>query len=222
MDLKNAAAVCIISLFSATLVLLIARALDLGTASRLEPQLAKIVEELEAIRKAGGIAPSPGEEFAGQPADDALMVCYFHGVRCATCRAAESNALDTLRAHYASQLKGGQVVWKVLDYMKDPTAAQMAKDFKVTTSTIVLVKRKGGQMDVWNRLDRVLALAEDKPALSMYLQEEIDKMLEPAAAAPAEPPPVALPEGTPAIPVPSPPTPDTPVPPLPRGNPMRQ
>ena len=55
MDLKNAVAVCLISLFSATLVVLIARSLDSQAASRLEPQLARIVEELEAIRSSGGI-----------------------------------------------------------------------------------------------------------------------------------------------------------------------
>ena len=60
MDLKNAAAVCLISLFSATLVVLIARSLDSQAASRLEPQLASIVEELRALRSQGGIAAAPG------------------------------------------------------------------------------------------------------------------------------------------------------------------
>ena len=55
MELKNAVTICLISLFSATLVLLIARALDLQAAARLEPQLARIVEELEALQQQGGI-----------------------------------------------------------------------------------------------------------------------------------------------------------------------
>ena len=60
MELKNALTVCLISLFSATLVLLIARALDLQAAARLEPQLTRIVEELEGLRQQGGIAaPCP-------------------------------------------------------------------------------------------------------------------------------------------------------------------
>ena len=62
MELKNAVAVCLISLFSATLVVLIARALDSQAASRLEPQLASIVEELQAIRKQGGVAAPPDAE----------------------------------------------------------------------------------------------------------------------------------------------------------------
>ena len=43
MELKNAVTICLISLFSATLVLLIARALDLQAVARLEPQLTRIL-----------------------------------------------------------------------------------------------------------------------------------------------------------------------------------
>lgn len=50
MELKNAVAVCLISFFSATLVVLIARSLDNQAASRLEPRLTQIAEELHALR----------------------------------------------------------------------------------------------------------------------------------------------------------------------------
>jgi len=218
MELRNAVATCLIALFAATLVLLIARALDLQTASQLEPQLAQIVEELRAIRQGGGIAATSGERTTIPPADDALMVYYFHGVRCATCRAAESNARETLESEYASQLAEGSMVWKVLDYMKDPTAKKMAEDFGVTSSTIVLVKMKDGEIDVWDRLDRVLVLAEDQQALAEYLQGKIDEML---GTADQEPDP-APPGDSPAIPVPvdqpddEPPSADLPEIPIPQ------
>ena len=48
MELKNAAAVCLLAFLAATLVVLIARALDLQAASRLEPQLAEIAGVVEA------------------------------------------------------------------------------------------------------------------------------------------------------------------------------
>jgi len=200
MELKTAVGVCLISLFSATLVMLIARSLDSQAASRLEPQLTQIAAELEAIRRQGGIGPASGVRIDGRVGDDALMVYYFHGVRCPTCRAAESNAHATLLAEYASQLENGEVIWRVLDYMKDPTAKAMAKQFDVTTATIVLVKMKGGEIDVWNRLDRVLAMAEDKPALSAYLEDEINEMLktadgEPEATQPTDGPAIPLPGG---------------------------
>ncbi|HUT11842.1 MAG TPA: nitrophenyl compound nitroreductase subunit ArsF family protein [Thermoguttaceae bacterium] len=213
MELKNALAVCLISFFSATLVVLIVRALDSHTASQLEPQLTQIAEELQAIRKQGGIAAA-SEGTASRAADDALMVYYFHGQRCATCLAAESNAYDTLNTEYASQLENGEMVWKVLDYRKDPKA----KDFDIVTSTIVLVRMKGGQIDAWNRLDRVLVLAEDKTALSAYLQDEINEMLKTAAPEP-EP---AQPGDVPAIPVPGTETDELPLPTGPAGIPVPQ
>ena len=184
MELKNAVAVCLIALFSATLVMLIARSLDSQAASRLEPQLAKIAEELEAIRSAGGIATASGKGSSGPVRDDALMVYYFHGVRCPTCLAAEANAHDTLTSEYSSQLEKGEVAWEVLDYMTDSAAKEMAEQFGVTTASIVLVKMKDGQIDAWNRLDRTLAIGEDKAALAAYLQDEIDEMLNPPGREP--------------------------------------
>ena len=59
MELKNALTVCLISLFSATLVVLIARSLDSQAAARLEPQLARIAAELEALRSAAVSPPHP-------------------------------------------------------------------------------------------------------------------------------------------------------------------
>jgi len=178
MDLKNAVAVCLISLFSATLVLLIARALDLQAASRLEPQLARICEELEAIRRSGGITAGPGGTAAGQFVDDGLMVYYFHGIRCPTCLAAESQAHETVQSDFASQLGNGEVIWKVLDYVKDPAGAKLAKKFDVADPTVVLARMNGGQIEDWKRLDRVLALAGDKPAFAEYVRHGIRQMLE--------------------------------------------
>ncbi len=211
MELKNAVATCLIALFSATLVLLIARALDIQAASRLEPQLAKIAEELQAIREGGGITPGSGKGTSPRAADDALIVYYFHGVRCPTCRAAEANAKETLDTEYASQLNSGTVAWKVLDYMTDPKAKAMALDFDVTSATIVLVKMKDGEIDAWNRLDRVLSLATDKPAMKEYLQTEIRPMLETAileTTPPAAPDDAEIPTPT-DIPVPGLPIPDS-------------
>ena len=72
MELKNAAAVCLISLFSATLVVLIARSLDSRAASRLEPQLTSIVEELRALRGQGGIDAASGAASKAETPGDAL------------------------------------------------------------------------------------------------------------------------------------------------------
>lgn len=216
MDLKNVAAVCLISLFSAALVLLIARALDVQAASRLEPQLTKILEELQAIRKSGGITASPGG--AGPSVDDALMVYYFHGVRCPDCLAAELQAHETVHSEFASQLANGEVIWKVLDYVKDPEAAKLAKKFGVADPAVVLARVKNGQIeDGWKHLKRVLALVDDKPAFAEYIRDETRQMLKTtnpqgAPAPQGDAPPIPVPEVDPGeIPLPTPPA----TPPLP-------
>ncbi len=216
MELKNAVAVCLISMLSATLVVLVIRAFDLHAASRLEPQLAKIAEELETIRKQGGITTTSGGAVADLSADDALMVYYLHGVRCPTCLAAEANAHETVQSEFAAQLESGEVVWKVLDYLEDPVGQKLASDFQVTVATVVLAKMENGQVEDWKRLDQVLALAEDKPALAEYVRDEINQMLEAPGtqsgpAPEGDPAEIPLPTDPAAIPIPTDP-PDIPVP----------
>jgi hypothetical protein len=214
MDLKNAMAVCLISLFSATLVVLIARALDLQAASRLEPQLARIVEELEAIRKQGGFPTASADAASGELTDDGLVVYYFHGnMRCATCEAIESQSHEVVHTDFASQVESGEVVWKILNFERPP-GADLAEKFEIDTSIVVLVRMKGGRIEEWNRLDKVWALWDDKPAFADFVRGEIDEMLKAGEPQPTPAPTddengPPIPEGDPSdIPVPT----DIPVP----------
>ncbi|NQU23765.1 MAG: hypothetical protein HQ567_20990, partial [Candidatus Nealsonbacteria bacterium] len=142
MDMKNAAAVCLISFFSATLVVLIARALDLQAAAQVESQLAAIVEELQAIRKQGRIAAAPDGAADVQPVGDGLMVYYFHGnQRCPTCESIESQSHETVQSDFAAQLAGGEVVWKILNYDK-PACKKLAAQFEVSDPVVVLARMK--------------------------------------------------------------------------------
>ena len=211
MELKNAVAVCLISLFSATLVVLIARSLDFQAASRLEPQLARIVEELQALRKQGGIAAAPGSASASDSVQEGLVVYYFHSnTRCPTCQAIESQSAEAVQASFGPQLSGGQIVWKILNY-EQPSVAPLAAKFEVQVPVVVLARMAGGQVQQWKRLDKVWALVGDKPAFGAYVRDEIKAMLEaekkPAAAPPVAeksklPPDLPIPSAPPNIPVP--------------------
>lgn len=207
MELKNAVAVCLISLVSATLVVLIARALDIHAASRLEPPLAQIVEELRAIRSQGGVATSAETSARASATEDGLMVYYFHGnVRCATCRAIESQTRDVVANDFAEELEGGRIGWKILKY-DEPGKSELADKFGVHMANVVLARMQNGEVQDWERLDKVWSLVGDKPAFAEFIRSEISGMLAdegPTKKAPEEPDLLDLP------------LPDTSAPPLPQ------
>lgn len=217
MELKNAIAVCLISLFSATLVVMIARSLDSQTASRIEPQLASIVEELQAIRKQGGISLSPSAAAKNDAVEDGLVVYYFHSnTRCPTCQAIESQSHETVQSDFKAHLNRGDMVWKILNY-EQPASSVLAKKFEIQMPVVVLAKMKAGQIQDWKRLDDVWGLVGDKLAFAAYLRKEIKKMLgdaredvspapaavKPKADLPSRPPvSLPLPATTPSLPLP--------------------
>jgi len=202
MELKNAVAVCLIALFSATLVVLIARSLDAHGAAKLEPKLDAIVAELRAIRQGGG---SPATDTAEAAAlDKGLIVYYFHGSqRCPTCQAIESQSRETVETDFAEELKSDDLAWKILDY-ESPSVAELTKRFEIVMPVVVLARMKDGRIDDWRRLDRVWALHGDKTAFRDYLRGQIQEMLVPASK-----------QQTPATAAPSIPFPATPSEPAP-------
>jgi len=177
MELKNALAVCVISLFSATLVMLIARALDIQAAARLEPQLTRIVEQLEGLRQQGGVVPAGTAPQVDSTLSDGLMVYYFHSsTRCPTCEAIEAQSEAVVRSDFASQLASAEMRWEVLNY-ETPAAAELAKKFDIQMPVVVVARLKDGEIRDWRRLDRVWALVGDKPAFADFLRDEISGML---------------------------------------------
>jgi hypothetical protein len=219
MELKKAIAVCLISLFSATLVMLIARSLDNQAAARIEPQLAQIAEELRAIRKATQVqSASDNQQLESEPAENCLMVYYFHGnTRCPTCVSIETQSHAAVLADYEARLKTGELAWKISNY-EESSNAELAKKFKISMPVVVLAQRKGGKIEDWNRLDRVWALVGDKNAFAKYIHDEIEKMLarQPSPETPkADEKSIPVPDTDASnlpIPTPDSPSPDIPLP----------
>jgi hypothetical protein len=199
MELKNAVAICLISLFSAALVVLIARSLDMQTASRLEPQLTKIAEELKALRKAGGLPVDTSSNASdGSTLENGLMVYYMHGAaRCPTCRSIESQTHEVVTTYFAEQVTNGEVAWKVLNY-ENSAVAPLAEKFNVSSAMVVLAKMKDGQIENWKKLEQVWVLVNEKDAFSNYIRDEIHQMLGSAKEQPPAPPP----SDTSSVPVP--------------------
>ena len=185
MDLKNAATICLIALFSATVVVLIARSLDSRAALQLEPHLIRIADELQTIRKQGGLAAASDPVVASESPDQ-LVVYYFHGnFRCPTCRAIESQARETVKSRFASELTSERMAWKVLNY-EQPAGTPLRKKFDIQMPVVVLARMAGGEIADWNRLDQVWPLVSDKPKFIEYVQAEIERMLENGEESPSD------------------------------------
>ena len=130
MELKNALAVCLITFCSATIVVLIARALDIQAARRLEPRLDRIIEELVSLRNAESARPT-AIEAARQAASgptNGLTVYYFHSsTRCPTCESIESQTRAVVQSDFRPYLESGQLHWEVLNY-ESPAASDLCEN----------------------------------------------------------------------------------------------
>ena len=167
MELKTAVSVCLISLFSATLVVLIARSLDSQAATRLEPQLAEHRRGASGLRSQGGLPPAGTLQTKAETVSDGLIVYYFHGnIRCPTCRSIESQAQETVQTHFASQLSNGEMAWKIVNY-EQPAAKPLATKFAIQMPVVVLARMKDGRCRIgsdWTRSGRWWATSPLSPS----------------------------------------------------------
>lgn len=208
MELKNAVTVCLISLFAATVVVLIARALDSQAAMQLQPQLQQIADELQSIRKGGGIAAMSGGGENGA-VNDGVVVYYAHGnTRCPTCKKIESQAHETVASKFAEELKEGAVSWAIVNY-ETAAGKRFVDDYGVQMPTVVLVRMKDGQAADWKRLDKVWGVVNDKAAFTEYVQTEIIAMRGDGKTAV---PQLAVPQSQLDVPAPDLPAADLPLP----------
>lgn len=186
MEFKNAITVCLISFFSATLVVLIARSLDSQAASQLKPELAKISAELQALRAqlagvqitatgeggAGGILPAASE------INDGLIVYYAHSnTRCPDCESMEREAQKALGTGFADELSEGKIAWKVVNY-EEPEGAFLVSDYGVLMPTVVLIRMGNGEIIEGKMLDEAFALIKGPhEKYTEYIQENVRTML---------------------------------------------
>lgn len=76
---------------------------------------------------------------------DRVEVVYFHGKqRCATCMAIEKYAREVVNQDFAEEQKSGKVVFKVVD-ISTAEGKKLAKDYRVTWSSLFINSRKGGK-----------------------------------------------------------------------------
>lgn len=177
MDLQKSLSVCLLTFFFATMVVLIARALDIEAASRLEPQLTRIADQLEALNAAGGFPTTSTATAKSPEKPDRVVVNYFYSnTRCTTCRAIESQTSEVVQSQYATQIRDGSIAWKTLNYEDDMNSEWM-EQFEIVMPVVVLMRFKDDELADWKRLDQVWGIVNDKPVFEMFIKDQIDAML---------------------------------------------
>lgn len=90
---------------------------------------------------------------------------YFHAPhRCPTCRKIESFAHEAL----TPEIEAGHVAWQIADYTTD-TNASLVDQFKVFTSTVVLVEVRDGEVVRWKNLEEVWDHTGDQPKFTAFM-----------------------------------------------------
>ena len=182
MEIKNALGICIISFFSATLVMLIARSLDNQATVRIEQQLTRIADQLETINASGvgssgsSLAMSAMNRSGSTPSDGLVVYYFFSNTRCVTCRAIEDQTRQALQENFAEQLRERDVVWRTLNY-EDHANAEWAEKFEIMMPVVVLTQYKGGELANWKRLDEVWGLVSDQAAFEQLIVDNVEEML---------------------------------------------
>ena len=177
MELQKTLSICLLTFFSATLVVLIARSLDNHAIRSIEPQLTRIAGQLEALNAAGGLpAGAISSVKTTEPEDSVVVNYFFSNTRCATCRAIESQTLEVVQSEFAAELQDGTLAWKTLNYEEDNNSHLM-EQYEIVMPVVVLTRMKQGELAEWKRLDQVWGLVNDKQAFAKFIKQEIDGLL---------------------------------------------
>ena len=114
----------------------------------------------------------------GAPSPLKMIVYYFHATqRCATCLGIESLSKEVLQTRYGGQLKAGVIEWQVVD-VEQPKNRHFIQDYRLVTSSLVLVRFNNGKKGNWRTLEKTWNLFRKKNEFLQYVQSNIDKLLE--------------------------------------------
>lgn len=102
-----------------------------------------------------------------------VVLYYFHGDRrCKTCLSMEANALEVVRSKFAEELDSEALVWKVVNY-DEPENEHFIKDFKLVSSSLVLVEMQGGEQVRFDVLQDAWSLARDVWRFQNYVHKSV-------------------------------------------------
>ncbi len=129
------------------------------------------------VLASGLVAPSfSADQAAASPLK--LVAYYFHPTQqCVTCRTIQAYAKEAIESKYGHLLKAGVIEWRPLD-VEQRANNHFISDYRLVTSSLVLVKYNNGRKGKWQILDKTWMLVRKKADFIQYVQSNIDKFLE--------------------------------------------
>ncbi len=137
---------------------------------KLNPRSAATVNDGSAVKNGSGATElSAAGRVTGSLADQLgsskFTAVYFHAPhRCPTCKKIEAFAHEALQP----ELQANAIAWQVADYTSDTNAA-LVDQFKVFTSTVVLVEVVDGKVLRWKNLEEVWNHTSDQSEFSNFI-----------------------------------------------------
>lgn len=113
-----------------------------------------------------GIAATP-VSLNAKLAESQFSAVYFHAPhRCPTCRKIESFSHEAL----TPEIETGTLAWQIADYTADDNAS-LVDQFKVFTSTVVLVEVHDGKVVRWKNLEEVWNHTSDQADFTAFINQ---------------------------------------------------
>ena len=123
-------------------------------------------QEQPTAANENGVAATP-VGLNARLADSQFSAVYFHAQhRCPTCRKIESFSHKAL----APEIEAGTLAWQIADYTADDNAS-LVDQFKIFTSTVVLVEVQDGKIVRWKNLEEVWNHTSDQADFTAFINQ---------------------------------------------------
>jgi hypothetical protein len=119
-----------------------------------------------------GALPSPALSNRPSPS---ITIFYMHAtIRCVTCNTIEKMTRELVKTQFSDECAAGVLVWRDVDFQKNE---ELARQFEVVSSVVVVARMKGDSVVDFKRLDKVWSLMDDPPSFEAYVSSAIQSLL---------------------------------------------
>lgn len=128
-----------------------------------------------------GVTPSsrpPAVTSGGASGDVRQVIAYYFlgKVRCSSCRKIEEISRAAIEGYFPRELADGRLRFLVVN-VDLPENRHFIEDFRLESSSLVLVEVRDGRPAVWKNLPDVWTLVDDPPKMETHVRDEVAAIL---------------------------------------------